>query len=264
MSLTLPILTFHDIADASSVISFSPQVFRQGIAQLYESGYRTLSLIDAAKCLGVREPFPDRSVIITFDDGYRSVYEEAFPVLQQYGMSATVFLTVGERNSVNLEGSLPSLEGRSMLSWRSIREMQKSGIVFGAHTMTHPDLTCLPMDEAKQEILLSKNIIEEALGIGVSTFAYPYGRYNALVRDVVRDNFACACSDRMGLAKIGSDPYTLERVDSYYLRSDRLFSLTRKRVFPWYIRARSLPRSMRRFFQTSKKAHVEAYPVTEE
>ena len=58
MPLTLPILTFHDIAERSSVISFSPQIFRQGMTQLHESGYRTLSLIDAANCLRKNEAFP--------------------------------------------------------------------------------------------------------------------------------------------------------------------------------------------------------------
>ncbi len=246
MPFTVPILTFHDIAERSSVISFSPQIFRQGMTQLHESGYRTLSLIDAANCLRKKEAFPARSMVITFDDGYRSVYEEAFPVLQRYGMSATVFLTVGKRNNVNLVRDLPSLEGRSMLSWRSVQEMQSYGIVFGAHTMTHPDLTHLPMDEIKEEILESKEIIENALGTTVSTFAYPYGRYNDLVREVVKENFTCACSDRLGLTKMDSDLYTLERVDSYYLRTDRLFSLTLTRLFPWYIRARSFPRSLRR------------------
>jgi peptidoglycan/xylan/chitin deacetylase (PgdA/CDA1 family) len=246
MPVTLSILTFHDIANRSSVISFSAQIFRQGMAQLHENGYRTLSLIDAANCLLQNEPFPARSVVITFDDGYRSVYEEAFPVLQRYGMSATVFLTVGKADAANSRESLPSLEGRSMLSWRSIREMHNYGIMFGAHTMTHPDLTHLPMDEVKQEILASKEIIENALGTSVSTFAYPYGRYNDLVREIVKQNFICACSDRLGLAKMGSDLYTLERVDSYYLRTDRLFSLTLTRLFPWYIRARSFPRYLRR------------------
>lgn len=258
MPPTLPILTFHDIAGHSSVISFSPHIFRQGMAQLHESGYRTLSLIEAAKCLRKNEPFPARSMVITFDDGYRSVYEEAFPVLQQYSMSATVFLTVGKRNVVNLEGNLPSLEGRSMLSWRSIREMHKCGMLFGAHTMTHPDLTHLPLNEVEEEILVSKEIIENALGISVSTFAYPYGRYNELVREVVKPNFTCACSDRLGLTKMGSDLYTLERVDSYYLRTDRLFSLTLTRLFPWYIRARSVPRYLRRACVPTLRYFTEA------
>src|SRR5262249_8041934 len=223
MALSLPILTFHDIANRSSVISFSPQIFRRGMAKLHESGYRTLSLGEAANCLRQNKPFPARSIVITFDDGYSSVYEEAFPILERYGMSATVFLAVGKKSPARLDGNLPSLEGRSMLSWMSVQEMLKYGMVFGAHTMTHPDLTGLPLDRVKQEILVSKDIIENVLGTSVFSFAYPYGRYNDLTREIVKRNFSCACSDRLGLIRTGSDPYTLERVDSYYLRTDNLF-----------------------------------------
>jgi peptidoglycan/xylan/chitin deacetylase (PgdA/CDA1 family) len=249
MTLSLPILTFHDISDRSSAISFSREIFRCGIAKLHENGYRTLSLSDAVSFWQKTEPFPSRSVVITFDDGYGSVYEEAFPVLQRYGMSATVFLTVGKSNAANVEASLPRLEGRSMLSWRSIREMLGYGMSFGAHTMTHPDLAKLPLAKATEEILMSKDIIANAIGAPVSTFAYPYGSYNNLVRRIVRDNFSCACSDRLGLTKLGSDLYTLKRIDSYYLRTARLVDIGFTRLFPWYIAARSVPRNMRRIFR---------------
>ena len=97
MSAWLPILTFHAIDDRPSVISLAPEVFRRGMAKLSKNGYRTLSLLETVDCLQRETPFPDRSLVITFDDGFHSVYKEAFPVLQRYGMSATVFLTVGER-----------------------------------------------------------------------------------------------------------------------------------------------------------------------
>ena len=124
MADSLSILTFHSLDDCSSVISFSPALFRSGMAKLHESGYRTLGLLDVVDCLRRGAPFPDRSLAITFDDGYQSVYDEAFPALQRYGMSATVFLTVGEKatRSVN---RLPSLSDRPMLAWHEIREMQR-------------------------------------------------------------------------------------------------------------------------------------------
>jgi peptidoglycan/xylan/chitin deacetylase (PgdA/CDA1 family) len=244
--LSLPILTFHDIDQRPSVISFPPQIFDRGIAKLHASGYRTLSLVEIADLLRKHEPFPARSISITFDDGCSSVYEEAFPVLTRYGMSATVFLTVGKTSATNLSGTLPSLEGRSMLSWPSIREMVKHGIVFGAHTLTHPDLTELSLDRVKQEIIVSKDIIENALGTSVSSFAYPYGCYNDLAREIVKQNFTCACSDKLDLITTASDLYALERVDSYYLRTYGLFDLTLTRMFPWYVKARAVPRSLRR------------------
>jgi peptidoglycan/xylan/chitin deacetylase (PgdA/CDA1 family) len=160
----LPILTFHALADETAVTSFSPRVFRRSMARLHENGYRSLSLTDAADCLRNQQPLPRRSFVITFDDGYASVYEEGLPVLRDYGMCATIFLTVGEAPSAESAGRLLSLSGRSMLSWREIREMSKIGIQFGAHTLTHPDLTRLPVDRVATEICRSKAVIEDALG----------------------------------------------------------------------------------------------------
>jgi peptidoglycan/xylan/chitin deacetylase (PgdA/CDA1 family) len=181
--------------------------------------------------------------VITFDDGYQSVYEVAFPVLQSHGIPATVFLTTG---AAAASGRLPSLEGRTMLSWEEIREMQRHGIDFGAHSCTHLDLTRLRPERLEAEVRDSKEIVEQGLGRAITSFAYPYGRYDRRVRDVVRRHFAAACSDRLGFVKAGSDPYGLERVDTYYLRTERLLKLARSRAFPWYVRARALPRRIRR------------------
>jgi peptidoglycan/xylan/chitin deacetylase (PgdA/CDA1 family) len=132
-----------------------------------------------------------------------------------------------------------------MLSWNEIGEMKNSGFSFGAHTLTHPDLTRLPRDRAEAEICRSKAIIETALGEPVRCFAYPFGRYNRQTREIVRRNFDCACSDKLGLAG-PDDLYALERVDAYYLRTERLLDLMPTKIFPWYVRARSLPRQIRR------------------
>jgi peptidoglycan/xylan/chitin deacetylase (PgdA/CDA1 family) len=247
----LPILTFHALDDQSSVISFSPELFWSGIAKLYEKGYRTVSLLEAANFLGRGKPFPDRSFVITFDDGYESIYKEAFPVLQYYGLSATVFLTVGEKEVTNPAYRLPSLNGRSMLSWPEIQEMTRGGIIFGAHTLNHPDLTRIPRERMEAEIRDSKKIIENTLGTPVSSFAYPYGRYNKSIQDLVQRHFACACSDKLGLMSVDSDPYALERVDAYYLRTDKLFDLIWTRAFPSYIQVRSIFRRIRRAIQLS-------------
>ena len=249
MASSLPILTFHALDEQSSIISFSPELFRRGMAKLYKKGYRTLSLLEVTDCLHQRKPFAERSFVITFDDGYQTVYEKAFPVLQDYGMTATIFLTVGEMGGVKHGDRLPSLEGRSMLNWREIKEMKQGGIEFGAHTLTHPDLTCLPLDRIKTEICDSKTIIENALNTPVSYFAAPYSRYDDRSLEIIRQHFACACSDRLGLTHLGSDLYALERVDAYYLRTERLFDIMLTPLFPLYIRARSIPRRIRRSIQ---------------
>lgn len=165
--------TFHALDVRPSVISVSPKVFQNSMTKLFRKGYQMLDLLEATNFLHNRFEFPERSVVITFDDGYFSVYEKAFPVLKKTGMSATVFLTVGRERSLNTTGRLPSLNGRKMLTWREIREMHDRGIQFGAHTLIHPDLTRLPVERVLIEVADSKAIIENALGSEVACFAYP-------------------------------------------------------------------------------------------
>ena len=180
--------------------------------------------------------------MLTFDDGYETVYHEAFPVLQRYGMTATVFVTSGQTKPSQLAEHLPSREGRIMLSWRQIRELQRCGIDIGAHTCSHPDLVVLPTRKIEAEVSDSKAVIEDMLGANVRSFAYPYGRYDQRSRDIAAQHFVCACSDVLALARPNSDRYALERVDAYYLRPDRLFNLILTAAFPWYLRARRLGR----------------------
>ena len=252
---SIPILMFHSLDEGDSPISFPPAVFRRGVARLQAAGYRVVSLTELAYCLKGGMPFPDKALVITFDDGYRTVFDEAFPVLRQHGMTATVFLTVGQpqegedrrrRYDRRRATRLPRLAGREMLSWREIGEMHRAGMDFGAHTLSHPDLRRLPEAMIEREIGVSKSVIEDALGRGVTSFAYPGGYYDERSLDIVRQRFACACSDKLALASRRSDRHALERVDAYFVRTDRLFATLLAPWFGWYVRMRSIPRALRR------------------
>jgi peptidoglycan/xylan/chitin deacetylase (PgdA/CDA1 family) len=247
MSDVLPILTFHSIDDErSSVISFPPELFTRLIGRLHDTGYHTISLLEAAECVRRREFFPERAFALTFDDGYASIYCAAFPVLKRYAMHATVFLIAGDSPS---DVSLPPFGGRPMLSWNEILEMREAGIDFGAHTMTHPDLTHVSAERIEDEIVRSKTIIERRLGQEVASFAYPFGRYDERSRDIAARHFKCACSDRLGLISEASDPFALERVDAYYLKGNSISQLIGTGLFPWYVKARNIPRVIRRAVQ---------------
>ena len=132
-----------------------------------------------------------------------------------------------------------------MLSWSQVREMRREGIHFGAHTLTHPDLTRLPLERAESEICESKIIIEDALGEPVETFAYPFGRYDGRCRKIVSQNFTVGCSDELAMITARSDRFALERVDASYFRRDRLFDIILTPLFPWYVSVRGIPRRIR-------------------
>jgi peptidoglycan/xylan/chitin deacetylase (PgdA/CDA1 family) len=252
MAIRLPILTFHDIDDRPSVISVTPDVFQLSMRSLTEGGYKTIPLSRIVECIRKAEPFPDRAMGITFDDGYRSVYEKAFPVLREYGMTATVFLTIGSRKNQGLQERLPSLGGREMMGWPEIREMEREGIDFGAHTLTHQDLTRLPSKRVHVEVCDSKSMIEDKLGCAVTAFAYPFGHHDRRVREIVQAHYACACSARLGMATRTSDPFALERVDMYYFRTERLFRIMLTRWFLPYVRLRNIPRQVMSSLRTGR------------
>jgi peptidoglycan/xylan/chitin deacetylase (PgdA/CDA1 family) len=242
----LPILTFHALDEMPpSVVSLPPGLFAKSMRSLYESGYRTISLMDAVDCLRRRIPFPARAFVLTFDDGYQSVFSRAFPILQRYGFTTMVFLTVGKKERPAPGSRLFSFEGREMLNWEEIREMQRGGIAFAAHTLTHPDLTRIRPDRLRSEICDSKEAIEDALGTPIVAFSYPYGRYDRRAYAVVQENFDCACTDRLGLLKAKSNPYVLDRVDAYCLRNEWGFGLISTPFLAAYLGAYRILRSAR-------------------
>lgn len=244
MANLLLVLTFHDIDDSPSAISFSPDIFQLSMSSFKEKGYQTISLSRAIECITKEKPFPERALAITFDDGYESIYKEAFPVLQKYGMTATVFLVVGDRKKRDVSEDLPTFGGRKMLSWDKIHEMQRAGIDFGSHSLSHVDLTRLPLEQADREICESKTILEDTLGKEVSAFSYPFGYHTRTIREIVKKHYSSACSGRLGLVKQSSNPFALERIEMYYFRTEKLSRLLLKRLFPQYVQFRNIPRQV--------------------
>lgn len=242
---SIPILTFHALDETDAPISFSPVMFARALKRWHAEGWRTLSLFDAVCHLREGIPFSPKSFVMTFDDGYASVYRAAFPCLRKYGMTATLFIAPGEKGGSG-QTPLPRLYGREMLRWNEIREMDAQGMDFGAHSLTHRDLTQLPEEELEREVRVSGEILQDALGHAIPFFCYPKGYSNARVREVTARYYQGACSDRLGIANSASDLYALERVEMFYLRAPRAADLFMSRWFPYYLAARNVPRILKR------------------
>jgi peptidoglycan/xylan/chitin deacetylase (PgdA/CDA1 family) len=239
-------LTFHALEGSRDNITFPPALFRSGLAALAARGLCPERLEGLAARLRDGEALPPSAFALTFDDGYRTVYTEAFPVLAELGMTATVFLCTGAPARAPLAGELPPMGGRPLLTWSQIREMHRAGIAFGAHTLTHPDLTRLDPAAVETEIRESQARIEDALGSPVRAFAYPFGRFNGVCRDLAARYFDLACTDRLALATARSDRFALPRVDACYLRRARLFFRLPLPLLQAYVAARAVPRGLRR------------------
>lgn len=245
-SSTIPILMYHGVDALASVVTLPPNRFRWQMEWLYRHGYKGISLGEIVRCMSTGETFPERAVVLTFDDGYQSVYAEAFPVLKQYGFSATVFLVTDFCNKDNRWHSQPQdIPTMKLMTWGQIDEMARFGIEFGSHTLTHPYLDQLPPDALHDEIVLPKTILEEKLSRPVTVFAYPYGRYSKPAKELVASVYEAACSTRQGLAHPTSDRFMLERVEISYLAHPWAFQSLFHSMFPYYLSIRKAGRTLR-------------------
>ena len=199
--------------------------FRQQMDFLQEHGWNTLCVRDLLK----PESLPTRSVLITFDDGYRNNFENAFLPLVERGMRATWFI-VSDRIGRHAHWMGPENPETEMLESGQLREMAASGMEIGSHTSTHPDLTAIAADQVKQEIRSSKEGLEDIFGFDIASFAYPYGRYNDLAINAVHDaGYSLACGVRPGLVNTQLEPYQLRRVTVF--ADDSLGTFARKLIF---------------------------------
>jgi peptidoglycan/xylan/chitin deacetylase (PgdA/CDA1 family) len=222
------ILMYHQISDylGQLPLNVTPSLFEKQIKYLLSRNFKVISLTQLVEYLKGNSTLPPKSVVITFDDGYKNNYLHAYPILKKYNLPATIFLITGFVNG-NIKPGSYSQAYREIfskcsnytkewlpLSWEEIREMSENGIEFGAHTVSHPRLTKIPLKKAREEIELSKREIEEKLGKEVKCFAYPYGDYNEKIIELVKEaGFACAAAGYPSPISKRTNTYKLGRID---------------------------------------------------
>ncbi|MFQ6031993.1 MAG: polysaccharide deacetylase family protein [Candidatus Zixiibacteriota bacterium] len=181
MERGVQILTYHKISDDFDwgITRQRVSQFEKGIKFLHEQGYKTVPLEETFK----PPKSLDRKVVITFDDGYEDVYLNAFPVLQECGFTASIFVITGFVGKYNNWDYNLGRRRKRHLSWKQIKEMSEYGFGFGSHTVNHPDLTRIDQRFVEYELRKSKEVLEEKLGKEVIFLAYPFGRYNRFVQE---------------------------------------------------------------------------------
>ena len=123
--------------------------------------------------------------------------------------------------------------------------MSVDGMDFGAHTLSHPNLSELPLKQAEKEIIEAKTIIQNQLGKEIRFFSYPYGKRKKEIQNIVEDEFSCACSDKLGFTYVSSDPYFLPRIDMYYFARNDFFKRIHTPFVFLYIKFRNALRLLR-------------------
>lgn len=158
-------------------LSVTPEDFRAQMAYLADNGFQTIDLYDLSLAITNKRELPPKPVVITMDDGYRDNYENAFPVLQEYGMNATFFV-VTEFIDNNAEG---------YMTWDMIEEMSEAGMRIEPHSKTHADLSAREREYIIYEVLGSTDTIAAHTGERPRFFCYPGGRYNETTLEVVEE-----------------------------------------------------------------------------
>lgn len=208
--MRVPILMYHYLsvppAGADVIrrdLSVTPDQFEAQLAYLRQEGYETISLEQLAYALTEKADLPPKPIIITFDDGYRDHYENAFPLLRKYGDTATFFIFTQPVDENNVD----------YLSWDMVKEMHQAGMEFGSHSYRHSDLRGRDVDFLVYEILASKEAIEERIGEPVRFFCYPSGRYDALTIKVLASaNFWGAVTTQWGIEQSFGNRFELKRI----------------------------------------------------
>ncbi len=206
----VPILVYHHITpEACDKMSVPLDVFEAQMQLLRDEGYQVIPLAELYKFMEMDSQIPKKSVVITFDDGWRSFHDLAMPVLKRFGYPATLFvytdLIVGSRKT---------------LSWDQVREIAQAGFDIQCHSRTHRDLAKLLSGEdlpaylnsLEEEIVTSSKILADKTGQTPRFMAYPYGTTNPLVTGVLRKHeFLGAFTVKRGGVPVFSDTLRINR-----------------------------------------------------
>lgn len=206
----VPILMYHRITDLPENASASdrdykipPAQFEEQLRYLRDNGYQSIRLYDLNRYLQGGDPLPEKAVILTFDDGYRDNAVSAFPLLQEYGFTATFFI-----NSQPINDEYPAY-----MTWEQVEQLSGAGMDIESHSHTHPKLTALSEDELLREVRVSKTMIEKHTSRPVRFFSYPYGHYDQKVVDTLAaEGFWGAVTLRSGIAQKSNALFDLARV----------------------------------------------------
>jgi len=230
----IPILMYHNIGEPAEEKDrpyfVSAGRLKKQMRFLQKAGYEIIDLPDLIEGFKDNKPLPLKPIIITFDDGTESIYKNAFPVLREYNFKTTVFLTINYLNKGAMQEK--SFLKYTPLSWEQIREMQKRGVSFYPHSLTHPRLTKILPEKAFYEIRESKRILEEKLGRPMDFFSYPYGDFNEETEEMVKKcGYRGAVDAWGGINNRNTDVFGLKRIpvferdDSLQLGLKLLFGL---------------------------------------
>lgn len=217
MRPAIPILLYHSVSDTPTgdfgPFTVSRSQFAAHLDRLLAHGFATLTIGQLLARVRAQEPLPERTAVITVDDGFADFEVNAWPELQQRGINATLYMTAGAIGGRASWLAPLHADQLPMLNQRQLVDLAAQGCEIGAHSMSHPQLDCLAGDQAAQEIRQCKEILEYVLGQSVDSFAYPHGHHDREVRQMVVDaGYSSASAVKDALSHVDDDHFALARI----------------------------------------------------
>ncbi len=234
------IVTFHSIDTSGSVLSYPPALFGAFVEALVASD---VPICDLDTLLRAET---QRGIVLTFDDGMHSVFDNALPVIRAHAIPAHLFLTTGAVAGDNRWPDQPLHAPRlKMLDWSQVEALHKAGVAIESHTHNHPDLRQLDDVKLAEECRKADTLIADRLGRRPRYFAYPYGYSNPRLRDHARATYRAAVTTELRVLRAQEDVAALPRLDSYYLRVPWLTRNLESPIARAYLWLRGMLRQLR-------------------
>lgn len=199
----IPVLNYHQINDKDhNALTVPVADFEREMAYLKADGYTSITPEQLSDHLKYGKPLPEKPVMITFDDGYRDNYTNAFPILQKYGFTASIFLVSDFMDRFD-----------NYLTWKQVQEMSEAGINMESHTLSHVELAGLPHDELYKQLMGGKLATEWKTLRFVKYMAYPCGNMDEAAMTAVKDcGYEGGFTVRYDLVHSWDDAYEMPRV----------------------------------------------------
>lgn len=212
----IPVLMYHAFGEPTCALEASYTVtadlFRRHLALLRTQGWTTLGIEAMTQCIRAGRTLPPRTVGMTVDDGFSCIHEQMGPELER-GLRATAYVVSGSLDAMARFDRDLGIRARPMLARAQLRELAEAGLEVGSHTVNHPDLRTLTDAALENELIRSKNDLEHLLGVAVTTFAYPRGRFDRRVHQAVADaGYLSACCTLGGLNDTRTDALLIRRI----------------------------------------------------
>lgn len=233
------ILTYHAVEEGPAPLCFGPKAFRAHLDAIAEADAEVLTVSEMAAALHDGD-LPERAVAITFDDGFRSVIENAAPMLHARDLPATVFAVSGHLGGENDWPTQPRRAPRKPLATADeLAALVAEGWEIGCHGMRHAPLGPATPGTLDKELIDARKELARATGADIRTFAFPYGSLPGDdARDILAHHYAAACTTDLGPVRADSDVLALPRIETHYVRRADLLRRALDGTLDTYLGAR--------------------------